>query len=559
MHDLIFHGARVADGLGNPLLEADVAVSGGRIAEIGRVRACARETVDADGLVLAPGIIDAHTHYDAQLTWDATASPSPALGVTTVIIGNCGFGIAPCPPQLREWVMRNLSEVEGMPLEVLRAGIDWGFESFPEYLDALRGRGCLPNVAVLASHSTIRGLVLGEEATARAATAAEVAAMKAVLREAIDAGAIGFASSTFENHNGHGGVAMPSRLAADDEFETLIGVLGEAGRGVFQITVGRRTPVAFLEEMARRTGRPMIYAALLHNERMPERTARVLGDCEAALGRGAEVYAQVSCQPLSMEFTLDNAYPLYGVEPWNELKLDDRDALGRAFADGAFRRRFRDSLATPEGGRLFNGDWERVEVAGAATPANAGLEGHTIVEVAAARGADPVDAFFDLALEEDLNTVFAARLLNTDDDAVAALLTHDATLISLSDAGAHLTFLCDAGFGLHLLGHWVRERGTFALTEAVRQLTSVPARIYRIPDRGRIEIGAWADLMLFDPANVGISRARRVRDLPGGGSRLLRDAHGLHGVWVNGVRVFDGADYRRGGRPPGHLLDRFDA
>ncbi len=182
-----------------------------------------------------------------------------------------------------------------------------------------------------------------------------------------------------------------------------------------------------------------------------------------------------------------------------------------------------------------------------------------MVEVAAARGTDPLDAFFDLALEEDLNTVFAAKLLNVDEDAVEGLLTHDATLISLSDAGAHLSFMCDAGFGLHLLGHWVRERGTFTLAEAVRQLTSVPARMYRIPGRGRLEVGAWADLMLFDPDTVGITRARRVHDLPGGGSRLLRDAEGLHGVWVNGVKVFDGADYCRGARPPGRLIDSFDA
>ncbi len=558
MYDLLIRGARVADGGAGPLIEADVAVHGGRIAAVGKLGAAeAAETIDAEGRVLAPGIIDLHTHYDAQLTWDPRCTPSPALGVTTVVIGNCGFGIAPNRPEVRDLLLRNLSEVEGMALDSLRAGVDWGFETFPEYMAMLRRKGVYPNVAAFLCHSSLRGTVLGAGASEREATPDEIARMKEILREALAAGAIGFASSTFENHNGHGVVPMPSRLASDQEFAELVGVLGELGRGVFMITVGRRTTVETLASFARRTGRPMVYAALFYNERLPERSRRVLAEFRAACAAGTPVYAQVSCQPLSMDFTLANAYPMYGVDPWGELPLDDPAALAAAFREPSFRAAIRKSLETPVGGRLFNGDWSRVEVAECARHPE--LEGETVAALAAARGIDPVDLFFDLALEEELATVFTAKLTNVAEDGVAELLRDPASLISLSDAGAHLTFMCDAGFGLHLLGHWVRERGVLELAEAVHALTAKPAEVYGIKDRGRIAPGAWADMILFDPDTVGIGRAERVRDLPGGASRLVRAPTGLHGVWVNGVLVHDGRDYVTHARPPGKVLDEFAA
>ena len=234
MHDLVIRGAMVADGVGNPLIEADVAVSGEHIVEVGDVTESARETVSADGLVLAPGIVDVHTHYDAQVTWESQVTPSPSLGVTTVVMGNCGFSIAPCPPDRREQMARNLAEVEGMSIAALEAGIDWGFETFPEYLSQLRRKGCYPNAGVFVGHSAVRTTVLGAEASERAATEDEIATMRGIVHEAMEAGAIGFATSASINHNGDGGVPMPSRLAEDDELRALVGVLGELGRGIFQ-------------------------------------------------------------------------------------------------------------------------------------------------------------------------------------------------------------------------------------------------------------------------------------------------------------------------------------
>ncbi|BBK37637.1 amidohydrolase [Allostella sp. ATCC 35155] len=560
MLDLIIRGAEIVDGTGTPAMRADLGVADGRIAAIGRLTEPAQQTVEADGLVLAPGIVDIHTHYDAQLTWDPTASPSTALGVTSVVMGNCGFSIAPCPPDRRDLVARNLSEVEGMSLASLRTGIDWRFERFGEYLDLVQSKGPHLNVAAFVGHSTVRSAVMGEAASERPATADEIAAMRGLVAESLAAGAVGFASSHSENHNGYGGVPMPSRLADEAEIRTLAGTLGDAGRGVYQMTAGPNTSVAFLESLGREIGRPVIFSSVFQNDTFPDRGPGQLRDCAAAADRGVQVYGQTSCQPLTMEFTLANAYPLSSLDVWDDLRGADADRLARSFADPTFRDRFRATLGVPKKGKLFYGNWSRVQVGQAATDANRAAEGRSIADLAAAAGSDPVDVFFDLALSEDLGTLFSAQLINADEDQLEPMLQHPNGVIALSDAGAHLSFLCDAGYGLHLLGHWVRDRKAFSLEEAVRQLTSKPAAIYRIPDRGRIAPGAPADLMLFDPARVAPSpRPRRVADLPGGDSRMVRDPIGMHGVWVNGVQVHDGRDHVHSGAGPGRVLRHFSA
>ena len=556
MHDLVIRGAMVADGVGNPLIRADVAVKGERIVEVGDVTESARETVDADGLVLAPGIVDVHTHYDAQLTWDSQATPSPSLGVTTVVMGNCGFSIAPCPPDRREQMARNLAEVEGMPVATLEAGIDWSFEAFPEYLALLRRKGCYPNAGVFVGHSAVRTTVLGAEASERAATEDEIATMRGIVKEALEAGAIGFATSTSINHYGDGGVPMPSRLADDDEMDALVGVLGELGRGVFQLTVGPSMTNERMEGLAAATGRPVFMTAALHNDTFPDRAIGMLEGAAAAQSRGNAMWAQVSCQPLSMDFSMRTAFPLQSLDAWEPLHTASDEEFLAIIGSENFRNKFRDELEKPQSGKIFYGDWRRVEVAMATTPAHRVLEGETIETIAGREGRDPVDVMFDIAVDEKLGTTFNAALLNADEAAVEGLLRHDAGLVSLSDAGAHLCYLCDAGYGLHLLGHWVRDRGLFDLEDGIRRVTSMPARLYGIPDRGEIAPGKFADLLLFDPATVGRGAIRRVDDLPGGESRLVRDATGVHGVWVNGTGVYDGDGYRDV-PPPGHVLDSF--
>ncbi|MEJ2175871.1 MAG: amidohydrolase family protein [bacterium] len=550
MYDLLIKGATVYDGSGKPGLRADVAVRDARIAEVGRIAQSAAEVVDAAGLALMPGIVDVHTHYDAQLTWDRTLSPSPALGVTTAVLGNCGFGIAPCPAPMRETMVKNLSEVEGMDLAALLKGTRWNFETFPQYLDQLRAVKPYANVAVLAQHSTIRTAVMGDEASSRAEpTAEELTRMQALVREALNAGAIGLASSFSPNHSGWAGRPMPSTIASDAELFALVDELGTAGRGVYVMATGSRATPEVMEAIAARSGRPafMVTVLAMHNAADPGMALTYYERCAAACARGHEVYIHTSCQPLSFDFTLKEPYLLYSHDAFDRVKQAKGGDLAPIYADPAFRMRFRENLAQPKAAILFFGDWSKIELP----------DGSTVAERARGAGADPLDYFFDCALEAQLETRFVAKLYQNDDAGVAALLKHDAGVIALSDAGAHLIFLCDAGFGLHLLGHWVRETSTFTLAEGVRRLTSDPADKYRIPDRGRIAAGQWADLLLFDPSAVGISPLERMADLPGGGTRMIRRSRGVHGVWVNGRRIADVNGSCELDAGPGQVLTEF--
>ena len=538
MDDLLIRGALVFDGTGAPPLPTDVAVREGRIAATGRdLRRDAGRTVDAGGLALMPGIVDSHTHFDAQITWDPTLRPSPALGVTTAVIGNCGFTIAPCRPEDRELTMRNLTQVEGMSLEALRAGIDWGFETFAEYMAQLRRRGCAINVAAYVGHSSVRTYVMGADAARRAATPDEVARMQALVRDAMRHGAVGFATSTSPAHNGEGGLPMPSRLADDAEMAALVHAMAEGGRGVYMLTKGGHTKVSFLESLAADTGRPVMVAALLHNGTNPRAVFEDLDAIAAANARGHRLLGQVSCCPLTMDFTLASPYPVEGLASWKRALGLSGAALKAKLAERAFRVAVRAELAKPTTFRLFNNEWDKVHVVETALADHARLEQRTIADIARETGRDPLDTMLDLALAEDLKTVFTAQLLNSDEDAVGRMLNHPDSIVSLSDAGAHLTFFNDAGFGLHLLGHWARERGTMPMEEAVRRLTSHPAQVLGLRGRGAIREGYAADLLLFDPETVGRGPKRRVHDLPAGGARLTTDAVGVHGVWVNGVEV----------------------
>jgi len=531
MHDLVIRNALILDGLGSAPFTGDLAATGGQIVDIGRVKENGRKTVDADGLALMPGIIDNHTHYDAQITWDPRVSPSPALGVTTAVIGNCGFTIAPCRAADRELVMRNLTQVEGMSLDVLRAGIRWDFESLPQYLDMLERGGCALNVAVFAGHSAIRTYVMGGAATQRAATDHEIGLMKQLVLEGLQSGAVGFSTSTSPAHNGEGGLPMPSRLADEKEMRALVGCLKEAGRGVFMLTKGGHTPIPFLESLAADTGRPVIIAALLHNSTNPNAVFEDLSKIEQANQRGHQLLGAVSCCPLSMDFTLHSPYVIEGLESWKPALPLKGSSFKSKLHEREFRQSIRQELSKPAHFRLFNGEWDKVEVI---ESKNKGYEQKSIEQLAREAGKDPLDFMLDLALGEDLDTVFNALLLNSDEAAVGRMLRHPCSLVSLSDAGAHLTFFNDAGYGLHLLGHWVRELKVLDLPAAVKKLTSEPARIFGIRQRGALKPGYHADLLLFDPAKVGRGPKHRVNDLPGGHARLSTAALGVHGVWVNG-------------------------
>lgn len=555
--DLVIRGAKVHDGLGGPARQVDVGVADGRIAAVGAVADRGRREIDAGGLALMPGIIDSHTHFDAQVTWDADCTPSPGLGVTTVLIGNCGFTIAPCKAADRDLIMKNLVQVEGMSLDVLRQGIKWEFETFPEYMDMLERRGTTLNVGAFIGHSSLRTYVMGAAATERAANDDEIAAMARQVKDAMAAGAVGFATSTAPQHNGWAGVPMPSRLADGRELETLVAAMGAEGRGVFMLTKGNTTDVPYLETIAAKARRPVMIAALLHNPVNPTGTFKDLEAIGAARGRGHELWGQVSCCPLYMDFTLKSAYPLEGLAAWKPAMEATGAALKAVYADPSFRQAVKDELQGPPGVRLFNGQWDRLEVTETVRPEHRAFDQKKVQDLADAAGTHPLDWMLDLAISEDLNTLFMAELLNTDEDAVGRMMTDPNASVALSDAGAHLTFFCDAGFGLHLMGHWARDLGKLTLEAAIHELTAKPAAIYRIPGRGRIAEGYAADLMLFDPATVGRGPKRRVTDLPGGAPRLTTDAVGVQGVWVNGVQVADAGGMSATAGRPGRLLREF--
>ena len=561
MHDLVIDDVVVVDGTGAPRRRASVAVNDGRIAAIERDPGPARQRVKGEGRVLAPGIIDLHTHYDAQLIWDPFATPSVGLGVTSVVIGNCGFTIAPCRPQDRSRTLRNLTHVEGMSLEALQAGVAWEFESYADYLAMLERRGLVPNVASFVGHSSVRTFVLGEDASSRAATPDEVARMKVLVLDALKAGAVGFSTSTLEQHNGENGIPMPSRLADEHEMAELTGALGEAGRGVFQITKGMRTSIPWLESVSARTGRPSMIAAMFVDPNDPKRVFREFDEIAAARQRGRELWGHISCFPLGMEFTLRHPYPLEAFLAWRPaIEADGEAAYKRVLADATFRAAVKaEARTTTVPNRFSYHSLDHMTIQTVADPRHASLVGRNVAQLAREAGKDAFDWFFNFGLDGELDAMLDCKLFNTDETAVRELMRQPNSQLTLSDAGAHLSFLCDAGFGLHLFGHWVRERGDLSLEEAVRSVSSQPAQLYRIADRGTLTPGACADMILFDPDTVGRGPRRRMFDLPAGASRVDTPATGLHGVWVNGVQVIDARGPVEGCGKPGKLMREFAA
>ena len=558
MADLVIRGALLCDGSGREAAPGDLAVTGDRIAAVGRVAERGARELDGAGLALAPGFIDVHTHYDCQLFWDPQASPSPWHGVTTVVMGNCGFTIAPCREADRETLMQLLLFVEGMPIETLRAGIAWAWEDFGGYLGALEGRGVGPNVAAFIGHSAVRYRVMGRAAVERAATPEECAAMAALVREGMAAGAIGWSTSLSPTHFFGDGTPAPSRLADEAELLALARALADLERGVIEIaprtTIG--PPADKAEEqrsfagLARASGKVVSWAPLLDNPFAPGSAQQIIAEAAELQARGVQVVPQVGCRPLEVRF--DFTEPAFYLEQnpfWRPIMAKSRDERRRLFADAEFRA----ELCRQTGfvAALAQG-WDRLVLRLAASEGVRCWQDRSVAEIAAAEGRAPLDVFCDLVLEDDLATQWGVVLMNYDERAVAELIRHPAGLLALSDAGAHVDTLCDQGFTTYLLGHWVRDLGALPLEQAVRLVTAVPAERYGLHGRGRLAPGYAADLVLFDPARVAMRPTEMVYDLPRGQRRLLQRAEGIVDVLVNGTPVV--ADGAPTGRRPGRVL-----
>ncbi len=542
--ELVIRGGTVIDGTGAPGVRADVAISGGRINGIGE-GLDGDEVLDAGDHVVAPGFIDIHTHYDAQVFWDPALTPSCFHGVTTVVAGNCGFSIAPTRAEHRDLIARTLENVEDMDVAALEAGIPWDFVTFEEYLGSVERRGIGLNYAAYIGHTALRLFVMGDDAYEREAKPDELIRMQDVLRDAMLAGAAGFATSFAPTHRGVDGKPVPSRFASPAEFEALLEVMGDVRRGIVAVAPGENVGIAALYDLQPRTGVPFTYGALLTSPTGAHRKMLEIND--AGWARGAQVWPQVSPRPLMFAMTLAEPFTLNPNPAFGALMAGSLDARRDAYAD----RDWRAGAAEHWKGRSGFGvpRWDTFEVV--ESRAHPELVDRRIADIAQERGETPFDTLLDLALDEpDLALRVRVVLLNDDADEVALLLAQEHCTLGLSDAGAHVGQLCDAPEPTDFLGNWVRDRGVVPIEAAVRKLTGVQADLLGLHDRGYLREGAWADVVVFDPSTVAPGPLRRVRDFPAGSERLTADQpSGMRHLVVNGTPVQVDGDRRDQARP----------
>lgn len=547
MLDLLVRDGTVIDGTGQaPRRRADVGVKDGLVAGIGELSEQAVRTIDADGLIVAPGFVDLHTHYDAQLLWDPTASPSLEHGVTTVVGGNCGFALAPVRPEDRAYIARMLSRVEGMPLASLEAGIDWEWVDFGQYLDRLDGRTAV-NAGFLAGHSSIRRAVMGEDSASEPATDDQIQDMSRLLEASLRSGALGFSTSRAQTHHDMDGRPVPSRAAEDDELVALASVVGRhEGTQLEVILPGcldgfSDEEVQLLGELSLAGDRPVNWNVLTVSSFAPEAWVDQLEASSRAAERGASVLALMLPQGMRIRLSFLGGMVLDALPGWNEvfeLAVDERI---RALSDPQVRGRLERGAASPEAGLLGGlARWDRLVLLETFAPANRLYEGRTVGSVAQERGQAPFDVLCDIVTADGLRTGLQPPM-PPEDDAVwraRADAVRDArTVVGGSDAGAHLDMMCGATYSTGMLAELVRRRQLLSWEEAVHQLTDVPARLYGLRRRGRITEGWSADLVIFDPEVIGHGPDRTLDDLPGGASRLSAEAIGVEHVFVNGVEV----------------------
>ncbi len=543
--DLLIRGGTIVDGTGAPSRKGDLAIAGGRIAEIApSIAGDAKRTIDARGMVVSPGFIDPHTHYDAQICWDREMSPSSWHGITSVIMGNCGVGIAPCRPETREVAAWDLVNVEAIPFDVLKKGITWDWVSFPEYMDAAARRGPSVNLGFLAPLTPFRHFVMGEESMDRAATPEETVKVASLLREAFEAGAFGWTISVLRQHIGYEARPLACRLASRSELGAYANVLRDLGRGVIEIALTQspgmitEEEVAMLDFLLTESQSKVTWLALLNRDDKPESCQESLRLTDALIRRGG--IPQVTCRPLTVQIDLKNPFIFADTTSWKPAfnkTVEEQKTIYRSQA-------FRDDARAEMPQRIFQGRWERVEIREVTNPALKGLEGRMVAEIAAERGVDGFDVFLDVSIQDDLATQYSLPIFNADERRIPELIRDPRTLVALSDGGAHVDMLCDSGYATHFLGRWVRQEGIMSLERGVERLTSEPARLLGIRDRGTLAAGKAADVVVFDPERVGCApRTEMRKDLPGGGRRLIIESRGIQQTIVNGEVVNDEGRY----------------
>jgi N-acyl-D-amino-acid deacylase len=558
--DLVVKNGTVIDGSGLPRFRADVGVRGGRIVSIGRIRERAREVIDADGHVVAPGFVDGHTHMDAQIFWDPYGTCSCWHGITSVVMGNCGFTLAPCSSKDKHLVIRNLERAEDISAEAMDAGIEWSWTTYREFLDTLERLPKGINYSGYLGHSALRTYVMGERAFEAGATEDDVRAMEAELRDAIEAGAMGFTTSRSPSHETPDRRPVASRMASWDEVRRLVGVMGDLNAGIFEIagegvdrsTGGedaRRDYHRRLRELAVETGRPVTFG-LFGRKDAPgiwREYVRLIDETATAGGR---MFAQVHSRALSAILSFKTQTPFDKLPVWREIRRLPLTEQRERLSDTSLRPQLVEAARAKFDGKPLGTEARPAVFDWLFVMDNVHGPHRSVAEAARQRGCDPVEAMIDIALERDFDAFFFQPIANEDQDVALELMRYKRAVVTFSDSGAHVSQLMDSSLQTHLLAHWVREKHAFTLEEAVRMLTLVPATYWGFADRGLIREGLAADLVVFDPDTIAAEMPEVVNDLPAGAKRLVQRCRGIAATVVNGETVL------RDGKPTGALPGR---
>jgi N-acyl-D-amino-acid deacylase len=560
-YDLIIRDGTVVDGSGLPRYRADVAIANGRIAAIGKINDSAKEIIDAEGHVVAPGFIDGHTHMDAQIFWDALGTCSCWHGVTTVVMGNCGFSLAPCAEKNKLMVMRNLERAEDISPKAMEAGIKWSWDTFPQYLDAIERLPKGINYAAYMGHSALRTYVMGERAFSDEATSEDLSAMKRELRGAIMAGAAGFSTSRNHNHQTPDSRPVASRLANWSEVRELVGVMGDLGAGVFELAQEdiERDPERMrdffgrLQQLALDTKVPTTFG-VVYSRKAPHTWRPYFQMIDETIAAGGRMLAQGTSRWISSLLSFETNMPFDRTPVWSEMRklplAEQEAALRNPESRRALLEAAREYMTRPDravGAEARKPDFDYLFVLDQPLPPY-----RSIAQIAKDSGKDPLEVIIDLALEKHLKQFFIQPIVNEDQDVVLGMMRHPRSVVTFSDSGAHVSQIMDSSIQTHLLGHWVRNLQALTLEQAIRKITFELASFWGLHGRGMLRAGNFADVVIFDPETISPTMPTLEYDLPGGARRLKQKSVGIKATIVNGEVLMRNNDHS--GALPGKLL-----
>ena len=554
-YDLVIRGGTVVDGSGVKRFTADVGIKDGTIAEIGHITATAARTIDADGLIVSPGFIDGHTHMDAQVAWDPLGSCSCWHGVTSVVMSNCGFALAPCKPEDRDLYARCLSAVEDIPTEAMAAGIDWTWETFPEYLSTVERLPKAINYGMYIGHSALRMYAMGKRAFTEKATEDEMVRMAHLVKEALRAGAMGFSSSRASTHVTPDNTPVASRIADWEEIDRIMAAMAELDAGIFQVGPdvasgpAHRAFLARLRELALAYRRPVMFGVLATKQGDdPTGWAYQTRYIDETVAAGGRMFGQGTTRSINAIFSLKSYLPFDVLPAWRKVRDLPMEEQKRRLADPEVRRELvaAESRMKPrdnvfQGGGAATTDPRKPDYANLFALTGVDWDDPTVEQLARARGQHPVEVMIDLSLANE-NQVYVQPLVNESPDDVLGILKHDRTLATFSDSGAHVAQEMGSSLQTHLLSYWVRKRGAFTLEEAVKKITRDNALAWDLSDRGLVREGYRADLVLFEEDRIRPKLPTVERDLPGGARRLVQKAEGIRATLVNGAVAFENGE-----------------